>query len=103
MGLHEHRARGTVSPRLSVRVPPQIELLSGTRFAQDAFPAYGSRVRAFEILDLDAGHYREREVRNGRPILKGCGFGWNADGMHHVDAHELNDGSWIACVDGWHA
>ena len=28
------------------------------------------------------------------------GNGWNAAGMHHVDAHQQPDGKWLACVDG---
>ncbi len=76
---------------------------SVVRFAQVGYPAYGSHVRAFEIEELTRSTYREREQHPKRPILQGCGNGWNADGMHHVDAHELADGAWIACVDGWYA
>jgi hypothetical protein len=72
------------------------------RFTQDGFPKYGSRVRAFEIFELDRRAYRERELVGGQPVLQGCGSGWNADGMHHLDPHVLDDGTWIACVDGWH-
>jgi len=25
---------------------------------------------------------------------------WNGRSMHHLDAHPLADGSWVACVDG---
>ena len=72
------------------------------RFAQDGFPKYGSRVRAFEILELSRLRYVEREL-NGRPVLQGSGNGWNAHGMHHVDAHEIGDDTWFACVDGWYS
>ena len=73
------------------------------RFAQDGLPEYGSRVRAFEITRLSRLVYHEREVRSKKPVLQGSGRGWNAGGMHHMDAHELLDGTWIACVDGWYA
>ena len=33
--------------------------------------------------------------------MEPTGEGWNKDRMHHVDPHQLEDGSWIACVDGW--
>lgn len=70
------------------------------RFAQNCQPAYGTQVRAFEILDLTADSYCERSV--GRdPLLWPSGAGWNAAGMHHVDAHEVSPGNWIASVDGW--
>ena len=70
------------------------------RFAQDAVPRYGSRVRAFKILQLTDSDYLEEELAKS-PILTGSGSGWNADGMHHVDMHKLDTGEWLACVDGW--
>jgi hypothetical protein len=69
------------------------------RFAQNSVPYYGTDVRAFEVTELTTRTYRERAV--GRPVLGPGGSGWNACGMHHVDAHVLGDGSWIASVDGW--
>ncbi len=69
------------------------------RFSQDCVPAYGTQVRAFEILELTTTSYVEEEVRCS-PVLVASGAGWNAAGMHHVDAHLCEDGSWIACVDG---
>jgi hypothetical protein len=69
------------------------------RFAQDCLPLYGSRVRAFDVLELNPAHYVEVE-NLASPILQPDGSGWNALGMHHVDAHKQADGSWLACVDG---
>lgn len=70
------------------------------RFAQNSVPYYGMDVCAFAIDELSPTAYREREVSHG-PILRGSGSGWNGCGMHHLDAHFLNDGRWLACVDGW--
>ena len=70
------------------------------RFAQDCIPLYGSRVRAFDILELTATHYVEVE-NLASPILQPGGTGWNALGMHHVDAQQQPDGNWLACVDGY--
>jgi hypothetical protein len=70
------------------------------RLAQNCCPNYGTDVRAFEITELTAASYREREVVNN-PILRPGSSGWNRDGMHHIDAHRLEDGRWLACVDGW--
>ena len=70
------------------------------RYAQDCYPTYGSRVRAFEITELATDSYREQESRHS-PILIGSGEGWNKTGMHHVDPHQLSAGRWIACVDGF--
>ena len=67
------------------------------RFAQACTPQYGSSVRAFEITKLTTDNYAEVELHV--PILKATGNGWNAKGMHHIDAHQLN-GHWLACVDG---
>ena len=69
------------------------------RFAQDCVPQYGSSVRAFEIRELTANSYTEVEIEHS-PILKASGNGWNASGMHHIDAHRLQDAQWLACVDG---
>lgn len=69
------------------------------RLAQDGVPLYGNKVRMFEITNLSRTNYSERELEES-PILKGSRKGWNAIGMHHVNAHQLEDGSWIACVDG---
>ena len=69
------------------------------RFAQDCGPRYGSSVRAFEILELTTNSYAEVE-HDPTPLLRASGTGWNAFRMHHIDAHELPDGEWLACVDG---
>ena len=69
------------------------------RFAQDCYPRYGTQVRAFEITALTASDYQEREVERSPVLAPGCG-GWNGWGMHHVDAHRLQHGKWLACVDG---
>jgi len=68
------------------------------RFAQDCTPHYGSSVRAFEITKLTKDSYAEVELPI--PILKGSGNGWNASGMHHIDAHQQAPGHWLVCVDG---
>lgn len=70
------------------------------RYAQDCYPIYGTQVRAFEIIELTTSSYREREACEN-PILTASGKGWNRSGMHHIDAHLLDDGQWIACVDGY--
>ncbi len=69
------------------------------RFAQDCRTTYGTSVAAFEITRLTPDAYEEVELA-GNPVLTGDGQRWNL-GMHHVDPHQLDDGSWIACVDGW--
>jgi len=70
------------------------------RFAQVCFPTYGTEVRAFEITELSPTAYQERAV-GPDGIVKPSGSGWNKFGMHHLDAHCLDNGHWIACVDGW--
>lgn len=71
------------------------------RFTQDCHPRYGLRVRAFEIHELTTESYRESPAAD-EPILSEVpGGGWNSSGMHHIDPHRLEDGSCLACVDGW--
>lgn len=69
------------------------------RFAQNCRPEYGTAVRAFEIVELTRETYRERELSE-KPILGAGAERWNRLGMHHIDAHEIASGHWIACVDG---
>ena len=70
------------------------------RFAQDCIPRYGTSVRAFEVTELTEESYSERPLVDS-PVLAGSGMGWNACGMHHVDAHMVGENHWISCVDGW--
>jgi hypothetical protein len=70
------------------------------RYTQDCWPGYGMRVRAAEVIELTTTTYRDRPASEA-DVLTGSGTGWNRDGMHHIDPHLLEDGRWIACVDGW--
>jgi hypothetical protein len=69
------------------------------RFAQGCYPAYGTNVQAFRIIRLTTSEYQEEEIP-ANPIITATGKGWNADGMHHMDAHRIGENRWIACVDG---
>jgi hypothetical protein len=83
---------------------PAGRVLSGPgrllRFAQDCSGDYGASVRGVEITRLTPNHYQEVECGQA-PLLAGSGRGWNQSGMHHLDAHELGAGRWMACTDGW--
>jgi hypothetical protein len=70
------------------------------RFTQDCAVTYGRQVRAFEITRLTSDEFGERPASE-EPILKPTPGSWNEMGMHHLDPHLLEDGSWLACVDGW--
>ncbi len=70
------------------------------RFSQNCTTRYGLDVRAFQIEVLTPTEYRECPAAE-TPVLCGSGSGWNEHGMHHLDAHRLEDGRVIACVDGW--
>ena len=67
------------------------------RLAQDCEPTYGNRVVALEIVQLTPTEYREHLI--DKALISATGTGWNAAAMHHVDAHGLADGKWIALVD----
>jgi hypothetical protein len=69
------------------------------RVAQDCYPVYGTRVRAFRITELSPTSYREEEAAES-PVLSPGDGGWSGRCMHHLDAHPLPDGRWVACVDG---
>lgn len=70
------------------------------RYAQDCHAVYGQAVRACEILELTPQTYRERELAEN-PIISASGQGWNARGMHTVDAHRIDESHWLACIDGY--
>lgn len=69
------------------------------RVAQDDEVFYGKEVNAFEILELTPTFYREQKA-SAKPLVTASGAGWNADGMHTVDAYQLDYGQWLAAVDG---
>ena len=69
------------------------------RFAQDCRPRYGTAVRAFAITELSPQSYAERQLPPD-PILPRVVADWNCAGMHHIDAHQLPGGDWLASVDG---
>lgn len=99
---HEH-PRSPVVPDDRTRARPagRARVAHGrpVRFAQDCTPRYGTSVRAFEITTLTTTRYAERE-RPESPVLRPGRQPWNANGMHHLDPHRLEDGTWLACVDG---
>ena len=70
------------------------------RLAQDGEPHYGRSVTAFEIDELTPDAYAEHPLAGPAELLGPAGRGWNADGMHHMDAHRLAPDAWLACVDG---
>jgi len=70
------------------------------RLAQDCAPTYGKELNGFEIISLSRTDYREREIREN-PILQAGQYTWTRHGMHHLNPHRLDDGTWIACVDGY--
>jgi hypothetical protein len=69
------------------------------RFAQDDDPTYGNAVHAIEITRLTVDNYDEAPIGTV-PVLEASGRGWNSHGMHHLDAHRLEDGRWLGIVDG---
>jgi hypothetical protein len=70
------------------------------RFAQDDQPIYGSQVFAFEIIEINRTRYLERAVTS-QPLLTASKTGWNSDRMHHIDACQLQDKTWLVAVDGF--
>jgi len=99
----EHPASPVIAGDPHLARPAGRMLVTGGRvfrFAQDCEPHYGLSVRAFEVTRLSETHYEERPV-TAQPILGPDGSGWNAGGMHHIDVQPLDDGLWLAAVDGW--
>ena len=70
------------------------------RFSQDDQRTYGREVLAFFITEISRTNFGEKEFE-GNPILGPGSKGRNRHGMHHIDAHEISPGKWIAAVDGY--
>ena len=70
------------------------------RYTQDCFPTYGRQVNAFHVHSITLSEYREIFVPSN-PVLPMGLEPWTRRGMHHVDAHEVRPGEWVACVDGY--
>jgi hypothetical protein len=68
------------------------------RLGQDCAQRYGERLWAVEITALSTTDYAERRLP--APALTTGRQQWSRSKMHHLDGHQLPDGSWIACVDG---
>ena len=71
------------------------------RFAQDCSKEYGKQVRVFEITHLSRESYRERLALPFPVLAPGSLGNWRTCRMHHIDAHLVSAGHWIASVDGW--
>lgn len=100
---HEHPRSPIVSGDPTIARPAgRIVSSAGrlVRFAQNCLPAYGTDVRAIEIVRLTREDYAERACRD-TPVLGTTATDWNAGGMHHIDPVRLPDGDWLAAVDGW--
>jgi hypothetical protein len=67
------------------------------RSGQDCYPTYGRQVFAFRVTDISPTSYTEEMIPT--PLVGATAQGWNAEGMHHVDAHQIAPGTWIAAVD----
>ena len=75
------------------------------RVAQDDWPTYGNKLRVFKIDNLTTDEYREHEICEA-PVFdiekreNEKKPDWISGGIHQLDAHEVSQGHWIACVDG---
>lgn len=70
------------------------------RLAQDNTDGYGKAVIAIRIDELTTSRYAETP-RVDNPVIEASGSGWNAAGMHHLSAVQMDDGTYVAAVDGY--
>jgi hypothetical protein len=98
----EHPRSPIVKKNLSIARPGGRVVADGDhliRYAQDCYPRYGNKVWAFRVTELTETTYREEKYPT--PVLQPGQMGWNRLGMHTIDAHRIEDGRWLACVDGF--
>lgn len=78
-------------------------VIDGTlyRLGQDCLPTYGKQVHAFRITEISPTAYSEQMIET--PLVCASSQGWNAQAMHHVDAHQIGKDKWLAAVNalGW--
>jgi hypothetical protein len=101
-GWAEHPRSPLIAQNPHVARPGGRVIVNGypIRFTQDCYPIYGTRLHGFEINRLTPSDYEETAL-SSIPILSPGDSDWNKTGMHHIDPHQLSDGRWIACVDGF--
>jgi hypothetical protein len=68
------------------------------RYAQDCAAEYGKQLRAFEVYELTTSTYSERKVSDNPVAVPKRKIPRR---IHHLDAHRLDDGRWIACGDSF--
>lgn len=101
-GWTEHPASPIVAGnRARSRPAGRTLVLAGDRvyrLAQNSTPTYGRAVRVFQVDVLTTTGYAEHEIAES-PIVQASGSGWNANGMHQIDAWWTGS-DWIAATDG---
>ena len=72
-----------------------------TYFIQDHTNGYGTGLVAYVIDSISPTYFADHRTDT---VLWRFGDGWAANGMHHLSAIQLSDGSWFCVVDGckWH-
>ncbi len=70
------------------------------RFSQDNKKSYGHQVRAFNVTRLTTTDFEEVEESPSPFLTPSNDRSWRGVGMHHIDPHQLDDGTWMAAVDG---
>jgi len=70
------------------------------RFGQDGEGMYGRDIMAFRIDELSSTEFAQHRVKFQAGNIRKSPGAWNAAGRHHVDLMELEDGSWLAAMDG---
>lgn len=100
---HEHPASPIIANDPGKARPGGRPLVFGDtiiRFAQDCKHAYGHSLNEFYITKLSKTEYHEVPSPKN-PILHPGKELWRLHGMHHMDAHQYNDSTWIASIDGY--
>lgn len=69
------------------------------RYVQDNREGYGRKVRAMVVDTLTPTEFFEHPAERD-PFFGPHGDHWARSGMHHVAPVRLNDGSWVASIDG---
>ena len=90
---HEDRSRSRPAGR------PVIMEGRVIRYVQDNTEGYGRKVRAMVIDTLTPSEFLEHPAERD-PFFAPHGDHWARSGMHHVAPVRLDDGSWVASIDG---
>ncbi|GAB4816109.1 hypothetical protein N2152v2_003155 [Parachlorella kessleri] len=99
---HAHNPLMNGDRQAGARMGGRVVLYQGSllRFGQDCYETYGHKLVAYRVDQLTPTEFRQSIVPLEFGQSQQGQAAWNGARYHHLDAHQLPDGSWVAVMDG---